>query len=149
MDLNPTLHRKHEGAAKRSSRKKDRSCSWSEARRSHIAMLFVITMEVLNSLIKEADRRAALMPLLETAIVHHLLLYADDLVVLLDPTQNNLLCLHQILYPFAGTSGLVTNIEKCVATPIWCIYDMVMTVQQAFLCIVTSFHVGTLAFRYR
>jgi hypothetical protein len=53
-------------------------------------MLFVITMEVLNSLIKEADRRAALSPLPGTAIAHRALLYADDLVVLLAPTQDDL-----------------------------------------------------------
>ena len=45
-------------------------------------MLFVIVMEVLNSLIREADRRAVFTPLPGRAIVHRASLYADDLVVL-------------------------------------------------------------------
>lgn len=49
------------------------------------SMLFVIVMEVLNSLIKEADRRAVLSPLPGQTIVHRASLYADDLVVLLAP----------------------------------------------------------------
>jgi hypothetical protein len=44
-------------------------------------------------LIKEADWRAALSPLPGTAIAHRASLYADDLVVLLYPTQLDMLCI--------------------------------------------------------
>jgi hypothetical protein len=82
-------------------------------------MLFVMPcMEVLNSLIREADRRAALTPLPGRAISHHASLYAEDLVILVTPTTNDLNCVQQILHYFAGASVLVTNIDKCVATPI-------------------------------
>jgi hypothetical protein len=46
-------------------------------------MLFVIVMETLNSLIKEADRRNAFTPLPGRAIANRAYLYADDLVLLL------------------------------------------------------------------
>lgn len=81
-------------------------------------MLFVIIMEALNSLIHEADRRGVFSPLPGNAMVHRASLYADDLVVLIAPSHGDLGCLHQILQLLAGASGLVTNIDKCIATPI-------------------------------
>lgn len=56
-------------------------------------MLFVLVMEVLNSLIREADRRAALSPLPGQVVVHRASLYADDLVVLLSPKAEDFECL--------------------------------------------------------
>jgi len=76
-------------------------------------MLFVIVMEALNSLIREADRRAALTPLPGRAITHRASLYAVDLVILVAPSHNDRNCVQQILHLFAGASGLVTNIDKC------------------------------------
>jgi hypothetical protein len=67
-----------------------------------LPMLFVIVMESLNSLIKEADRRHALMPLPGRAIAHRASLYADDLVLLLAPRSEDLHCLLQILQLFAS-----------------------------------------------
>ena len=57
------------------------------------SMLFVLVMEVLNSLIKKANRRAALSPLPDQVVVHRASLYADDLVVLLSPRTDDLQCL--------------------------------------------------------
>jgi hypothetical protein len=102
-------------------------------------MLFIIVMEALNSLIKEADRRNAFTPLPGRAIANRASLYVDDLVLLLTPRSEDLHCLRRILQLFAGASGLVTNIEKCVATPICCTDEMVAEVQQAFPCVVTAF----------
>ena len=33
----------------------------------------------------------------------------------------------------------MTNVEKCVATPIRCTEEMVATVQQVFPCVITAF----------
>jgi hypothetical protein len=87
-------------------------------------------MEVLNSLIREADRRAALSPLPGTVIAHRASLYAADLVVLLAPTQPDLLCIRHILELFAGASRLVTNVEKCIVKLIRCSDETVAAVQQ-------------------
>ena len=83
-------------------------------------MLFVIVMEVLNSLIIEADRRRIFSRLSGMVIQHRASLYADDLVVFLSPTAHDLGCLRAILECFAGASGLVTNVDKCLASPIRC-----------------------------
>jgi len=102
-------------------------------------MLFVIVMEVLNSLIREADRRAVLSPLPGQAIVHRASLYADDLVVLVTPQQEDFNCLKQILDLFAGASGLITNVEKCLATTIRCSDEMVASLQLVLPCVVAPF----------
>lgn len=102
-------------------------------------MLFVIVMEVLNSLIREADRRGTLTPIPGRAISHRASLYADDVVLLVAPRRDDLRCVQQILHLFAGASGLLTNIDKCVASPIRCTDDMVAEVQEAFLCVLAPF----------
>lgn len=102
-------------------------------------MLFVIAMEALNSLILEADRRRALTPLPGGVIKHRASLYADDLVVFVAPDAEDLQCLLQILNLFVGTSGLVTNIDKCVASPIRCSDDLMLQLQHVFLCVVSPF----------
>jgi hypothetical protein len=97
-------------------------------------------MEALNSLIKEVDRHATLTPLPGRAIVHrHASFYADDLVVLLAPLESDIECLHQILQLFVGAYGLVTNVHKCIATPIQCLDDMVTIVQHVFPCVMMTF----------
>jgi hypothetical protein len=45
----------------------------------------------------------------------------------------------QILQLFAGASGLVTNVDKCVATPIRCSEEVMQAVQLVFPCVVTPF----------
>jgi hypothetical protein len=102
-------------------------------------MLFVVVMEVLNSLIREADRRVLLSPLPGRAIAHRASLYADDLVVLMAPHHEDLTCVRLVLDLFAGTSGLITNVDKCVATPIRCSDEIIAEVQQVFLCVVAPF----------
>lgn len=44
-------------------------------------MLFIITMEVLNAMIAEAERRLVLSPLPGSIIRYRVSLYADDLVI--------------------------------------------------------------------
>lgn len=74
----------------------------------------------VNSLFREADRHRALTPLPGRAITHRASLYADDLVLLVAPQAADLDCVLQILQLFAGASGLVTNVDKCVTTLIRC-----------------------------
>jgi len=79
-------------------------------------------------------------PLPGNTILHRASLYADDLVVvLLSPKPQDFNCIAQILDLFAGASGLITNVDKCVATPIRCTDDMVAAVQDAFPCVISPF----------
>jgi hypothetical protein len=94
----------------------------------------MIVMEALNSIIREADRREALSPLPGQVIHHRASLYADDLVMFLAPVPEDLTCLRRILDAFVGASGLITNLEKCVISPIHCSDTMISEVQQIFTC---------------
>jgi len=46
--------------------------------------------------------------------------YSDDLVVFLSPTEADLRCIRAILDLFVDASGLVTNMDKCLISPIRC-----------------------------
>jgi hypothetical protein len=83
-------------------------------------LLFVLVMEVLNALLREADRRHQLSPLPGNAIRSRVAVYADDLVVLLAPRAGDFACIRRILDIFAAASGLETNLGKCAITPIRC-----------------------------
>lgn len=58
--------------------------------------------------------------------------YADDLVIFLSPDRNDLLNMRRILELFAGASGLATNVDKCLITPIRCSQPQVDAALQAF-----------------
>jgi hypothetical protein len=60
-------------------------------------------------------------------------------VLLVAPDANDLHNLRQILQLYAGASGLVTNVEKCVAMPIRCSAEELQAVQQAFPCVLAQF----------
>jgi hypothetical protein len=77
-------------------------------------LLFVIVMEVLNTLIQKADHRGVLAPLPGDVIRYHASVYADDLVIFLSPLVQDFTCICQILEVFAGASGLINNIYKCL-----------------------------------
>jgi hypothetical protein len=122
--------------------------AFDKATRYHLCFFFIVT-EVLNSLIREADRRGTLSPLPGQAIRHRASLYADDLFILTVPSTVDLQCLLEVLWLFAGASGLVTNVDKCVATPIWCSEEVMQAVQLVFPCVVTPFLVSIWACRNR
>ena len=74
------------------------------------------------------------------AMPHRAFLYDDDLVVFVAPNAADLHCLKDILALFAGASGLITNMDKCLASPpIRCSEDDLMIVQQAFPCRIAPF----------
>lgn len=102
-------------------------------------MLFVTVMEVLNSLIRDADKSDALTPLPRQVFTHRASLYADDLVILVAPVADDFHWLSEILNLFAGASGLITNFEKCVITPIRCSEAVVAEILEVFPCVVHPF----------
>lgn len=102
-------------------------------------MFFVIVMEVLNSMIVEADRRRLFASLPGNTIRHRASLYADDLVIFLLPLSEDFWCLRVILDCFTGASGLVTNIDKCLASSIRCTEEGVELVLALFPCQIAPF----------
>lgn len=95
-------------------------------------LLFVLVMEVLNAMIREADLRDLLSPLPGDHFGHRMSLYADNLVLFLLPKQEDFICIRAILDLFAGASGLLTNVDKCLISPICCTKAKIALVQQVF-----------------
>ena len=82
-------------------------------------LLFVLAMEVLNSLLKRADALGLLLPL-DDRVKDRVFLYADDVVLFIRPHQQDLIVVKAILEIFARASGLKTNLDKCHISPIQC-----------------------------
>lgn len=102
-------------------------------------LLFVLVMEVLNALVQDADRRGLLSPLLSNHFSHRVSLYADDLVLFLLPKQEDFSCIRAILDLFTGPSGLLTNLDKCLVSPIRCTEEDMSLIQLVFPCQVSPF----------
>lgn len=97
-------------------------------------LLFVLVMDVLNAMVAAADQQGLLSPLPGSQFGQRMSLYADDLVLFLAPTLEDFRCIRAILDLFAGASGLITNVDKCLISPIRCTEDDVALVQQVFPC---------------
>jgi hypothetical protein len=58
----------------------------------------------------------------------------DDLALFLTPTPEDFRCIRAILDLFAGASGLITNLDKCLISPIQCTEEEITLIQQVFPC---------------
>ncbi|WVZ50362.1 hypothetical protein U9M48_001621 [Paspalum notatum var. saurae] len=83
-------------------------------------MLFIIVMDVLNSLLNRASD-------------------ADDVVLFLQPCRDDLILTKEILRIFGEASGLVTNIRKCSMTLIHCEEQDIAVVHNSLPCKVQDF----------
>jgi hypothetical protein len=83
--------------------------------------LFVIVMETMHALFRQADAWGILSSLRASAIRQCLSLYAtDDLVIFVAPTIHDLCCIRVVLGTFAKANGLCSNISKSQFTSISC-----------------------------
>lgn len=101
--------------------------------------LFLIVMEVLNALLEEADRGGLLSPLPGSLIKFRASIYADDLVIFLRPKPEDFTCIRELLDLFAGASGLLTNLDKCLISPIHCSDEEIQAIREVFLCQLSPF----------
>ena len=90
-----------------------------------------MVMEGLNRLFALADSRQLLKPL-HPKITDRTFMYVDDVVLFLTPHQQDLLLSKLILSIFAGASGLKTNPDKCLISPIQCDLEATVTLLQYF-----------------
>jgi hypothetical protein len=102
-------------------------------------MLFILVMDVLNSLVMKAIEQGLLQPLLRRGGAKRISLYADDVVLYLKPCVEELNLLKEILRTFGVAAGLVTNISKCSVTPMHCKEQDLSTEQELLPCIVVHF----------
>ena len=82
-------------------------------------MLFVLIMESLNNCLSWVEQQGFLAPI--SAIAgYRVSLYADDLVLFVLPQQRDLEVIRGVLSIFGLASGLFSNLDKSVATPLNC-----------------------------
>ena len=94
-------------------------------------LIFVLVMEALNALFKVVEARG-LFQQLDPLITDRVFLYADDVVLFVSPSQQDLTLVKGILEVFAADSGLYTNIAKCLIAPIQCYLDDTVSLLQHF-----------------
>jgi hypothetical protein len=82
-------------------------------------MLFVLTMEVLNRFLLWTEQQL-LLTLLHASVETRVSLYADDLVLFVNPNARDLQTIKAVLTIFGLASGLFSNLDKSVATPLHC-----------------------------
>jgi hypothetical protein len=109
-------------------------------------MLFIIVMDVLNSLISKASERRLLQPILRRGIGQWISIYADGVVMFLQPHKDELSMVKEILRIFWAASGLVTNIRKSSVTPIRCQDQDLQIVQDTLPCSIVNFPCRYLGF---
>lgn len=102
-------------------------------------MLFLLAMDVLHRLLKYAAEGGLLQPTGHRAITHQCSLYADDAMLFIAPTQQDLLTTRTILDIFGGATGLRTNMAKCTVVPICCSDEEIARVGEYLPCQITEF----------
>jgi hypothetical protein len=95
-------------------------------------MLFILVMDTLDSLILKAQERGLLLHVLRHGNGQRISLYADDVVLFLQPSRREITLIKEILRIFGEASGLKTNVSKCSMTPIQC-NDLCVDEAQSFL----------------
>jgi hypothetical protein len=103
------------------------------------AILFIIVMDVLNSLISKASERGLQQPIFRRGNGQRVSLYASDVVMFLQPHRDELSLVKEILKIFGAASGLVTNIRKSSVMPIRCQDQDMEVVQTTLPCNMVEF----------
>jgi hypothetical protein len=83
-------------------------------------MLFILVMDVLNSLVNSATLMGLLQPLAVQQAWHRVSFYSDDAVIFLRPYNMDLITIKHLLDMFGHASGLRTNLSKSSVSPIHC-----------------------------
>jgi hypothetical protein len=94
---------------------------------------------VINRTIGWLDSEGFLQQLGTAGPVQRVSLYADDLVLFVSPIEQDLTVLRTMLQIFGEASGLFSNLDKSVATPIHCSAEDIERVQHILTCRVEGF----------
>jgi hypothetical protein len=97
-------------------------------------MLFILVMDVPSFLVSKAEERELLQPLSARPLQHMLSLYADDVVLFLQPKDQDIQVVLSILKLFGEASGLQTNVQKSCVYPIRCSVGEMEVLQQQLPC---------------
>jgi len=101
-------------------------------------MLFILTMEVLNRFLLWTEQQLLLTPL-HPSVETRESLYADDLVLFVNPNTHDVQTIKAVLMIFGLASGLFSNLNKSVATPLHCSDADVARVRDILSCRIEDF----------
>jgi hypothetical protein len=102
-------------------------------------MLFILVMDVLNSLFRKAGDLGLLQPLSRRHQTHRISLYADDVALFIRPVEDEMNLTMEILGHFGEASGLYTNLQKSCVIPIRCEDSQMELVDQTLPCTTAEF----------
>lgn len=102
-------------------------------------MLFILVMDVFNTLIQRASDEGLLHPLSNRPLRHRVSLYADDVVLFIRPVISDLELIQDIMHLFGAASGLKMNIQKSSVVPIQCLKEDLAVVQRILPCELIEF----------
>jgi hypothetical protein len=102
-------------------------------------MLFILVMDVLGFLITKAENEGLLRPLATRTLHHRFSIYADDVVIFIQPTVGDISTVLDILHIFGEASGLRTNIQKSNVYPIRCGEQDLTLLQSLLPCEISQF----------
>jgi len=100
-------------------------------------MLFILVMDVLNSLFIQAESDGLLLPLHSTG--QCLSLYADDVELFIHPEETDLQLTRSLLQVFGDVSGLQTNLQKSCVIPNHCEGEIAEAVNSTLQCTTSNF----------
>ncbi|WVZ90539.1 hypothetical protein U9M48_036832 [Paspalum notatum var. saurae] len=98
-------------------------------------MLFISVMDVLNSLMVKASFENLLMPIVGGQSTHHISFYADDEILFLQLTRDDLLLVRDLLEGFGHISSLKTNCSKCTDEDTTLVLEVLSCAVRNFPCI--------------
>jgi len=102
-------------------------------------MLFILVMDVLNSLFVKAGEEGLLQPLSPRISGQRLSLYADDVALFIKPVDEELQVTRDLLNVFGAASGLQTNLHKSSIIPIQCEDGSLSAVSNTLPCTISDF----------
>ncbi|WVZ61990.1 hypothetical protein U9M48_011792, partial [Paspalum notatum var. saurae] len=102
-------------------------------------MLFILVMDVLNSLVSKASLEGLLLPLAGQHSTHRISLYADDVALSIRPIEGDLRLIQDLLDCFGQVTGLKTNLLKSSATSIQCSDEDIARTSRLLSCSIKSF----------
>jgi hypothetical protein len=97
-------------------------------------MLFILVMEALNAMVSYAFREHILQPIANQHAKHCISFYADDVVLFMRPSHQDISAIISILDIFGHATGLKTNISKSSVTPIQCGANELITISALLPC---------------
>lgn len=93
-------------------------------------MLFILVMDVLNSMFTKDSALGLLHPLANRNAEQRISLYADGVTLFIRPSEEEMNLTMRILEKFGEATGLFTNLQKSCAIPIRCKQSQLLQIEQ-------------------